>query len=129
MATTEPIGNGLRPALDPEEARLVALMDEFRRRQRKRPDVAVRPWWTPGTGSKGRGTIGFVLEYCPRGVDSAQVVVRTGRVTAEGPAGVREAGIDLRSGWIFDSRDAGCPETFANYLIRLAGQTLGEGSA
>jgi hypothetical protein len=119
-----------RPVMDPAEQRMVGLMEEFRRRQRKRPDVAVRPWWSSGgLASRTAGAIGFVLEYCPHGVASAHIVVRRGRVTVEGPEGTREATIDLTHGWRFDDRDVECPETLANYLLRLASQTLGDGAA
>jgi hypothetical protein len=105
--------------------RLVALIEEFRRRQRIRPDLAVRPWWSPGTdGAPGR--LGCVVEYCPEGRESAEVVVRCGRVTVEGPRGLLEAVLDLESGWVLDGVDAGSPETLANHLLRLADRTLAE---
>jgi hypothetical protein len=105
--------------------RLMALIDEFRRRQRVRPDLAVRPWWSPGAdGAPGR--LGFVVEYCPAGRESAELVVRCGRVTVEGPRGVLEAVLDLESGWVLDGVDAGSPETLANHLLRLADRTLAE---
>jgi hypothetical protein len=105
--------------------RLVALIEEFRRRQRIRPDLAVRPWWSPGAdGVPGR--LGCVVEYCPEGGESAEVVVRCGRVTVEGPKGHLEAVLDLESGWVLDGVDAGSPETLANHLLRLADRTLAE---
>lgn len=112
------------------EARLLALLAEFRRRQRRRPDLAVRPWWTAadGNGTHRRSRLGFVVEYCPAGHESAEVVVRLDRVTVEGPAGVAEAVLDLDGGWLLEGSDTGSPETLANYLLRLADRTLGGGA-
>jgi hypothetical protein len=124
-ADVEGVGWG-EPARMPGPARrLMGLIEEFRRRQRVRPDLAVRPWWSPGAdGAPGR--LGFVVEYCPEGRESAEVVVRAGRVTVEGPRGVLEAALDLESGWVLDGVDAGSPETLANHLLRLADRTLAE---
>jgi hypothetical protein len=118
--------DGGEPARMPGPARrLMGLIEEFRRRQRVRPDLAVRPWWSPGAdGAPGR--LGFVVEYCPEGRESAEVVVRHGRVTVEGPRGVLESVLDLESGWVLDGADAGSPETLANHLLRLADRTLAE---
>jgi len=107
------------------EERLLELLEEFRRRQRRRPDLAVRPWWTPGV-EHGSRRVGFVVEYCPNGRASAEVVVRLDRVTVEGPVGVSEAMLDLDGGWLLDGSDTRSPETLANHLLRLADRTLGE---
>lgn len=107
------------------EQRLRALMEEFRRRQRRRPDLAIRPWWTSG-GDGGARRVGFVVEYCPDGRESAELVVRLDRVTVDGPGGVAEAALDLEDGWLLEGAETGSPETLANYLLRLADRTLGE---
>jgi hypothetical protein len=105
------------------ECRIMELMEEFRRRQQQRPDLAVRPWWTQGKDG-GPPRLGFVVEYCPGGRESAEVVIRGCRVTVEGPGGVLEAGLDLNGGWLLDDVDAGSPETLANHLLRLADRLL-----
>ena len=116
-----------RVTLAPAEEGLVRLMEEFRRRQRRRPDLVVKPWWTPSPPEPGRERLGFVVEYCPNGRQSAELVVRAGRVTVDGPAGALEASLELAGDrWALDGRDAGCPETLTNYLLRLADRTLGE---
>lgn len=128
----ETVGNdGLPPdrirdevSLRPDEERLLALMEEFRRRQRKRPDLVVRPWWSPGPEEVGRARLGFVVEYCPNGRESVELVVRGSRVTVDGPSGAQESRLDLDGAWSLDGEDAGCPETLANYLIRLADRSL-----
>lgn len=125
------------------ESRLLSLMKEFEHRQRRRPELVVRPWWTPtptgdgGAGAGGEavkggpeagrpvGAIGFVVEYCPRGVESAELAVRVDRVRVEGPAGVLERSLDLGAGWWLDGEDRVCPETLANHLLRLADGVLG----
>jgi hypothetical protein len=107
------------------EWRVIELMEEFRRRQQRRPDVAVRPWWTRGE-AVGAERVGFVVEYCPGGRESAELVVRGCRVTVEGPGGVVEAGLDLARGWLLDGLDTGSPETLANHLVRLADRLLEE---
>jgi hypothetical protein len=108
----------------PREERLIQLIEEFRRRQRRCPDLVVRPWWTPAEANGQHPRIGFVLEYCPGGRESVEVVVREDRVTVEGPVGARETGLDLTAGWRLDGTDAGSPETLANYLLRLADRAL-----
>lgn len=112
-------------SLPPDERRLVELMEEFRRRQRRRPDLVVRPWWTAGEDGL-RGRVGFMVEYCPTGSASAEVAVRLERVTVEGPSGATEAALELASGWFLDGSDTKSPETLANHLLRLADRTLGE---
>jgi hypothetical protein len=110
-------------SLSGEEERVIELMREFRHRQQRRPDLAVRPWWSAGeAGTAGR--VGFVVEYCPGGRDSAEMVVRGCRLTVEGPAGVLEAVLDLADGWLLDGLDTGSPETLANHLLRLADRVL-----
>lgn len=114
--------------------RLLRLMEEFRRRQRQRPDLVVRPWWTPvENGAVGHqpphGALGFVIEYCPRGRDTAELAVRRDRVRIEGTSGLREAGLGLSDGWLLEGEDRVCPETLANYLLRLADQLLDEEAA
>lgn len=113
--------SGLRTA----GARLVALLEEFRRRQRMRPDLVVRPWWSPG-GEGAPDRMGFVVEYCPDGRSSVELAVRVGRVTVDGPGGALEAALDLSAGWVFDGAETGSPETLANHLIRLADRALGQ---
>lgn len=109
------------------EERLVRLMEEFRSRQRRRPDLVVRPWWSSGPSEPGRARVGFVVEYCPDGQRSAELRVRGSRVTVDGPVGSIEAVLQLDEGrWELDGRDAGCPETLANHLLRLADRALGE---
>lgn len=116
-----------RVTLAPAEEGLVRLMEEFRRRQRRRPDLVVKPWWTPASPEPGRERLGFVVEYCPHGQQSAELVVRAGRATVDGPGGALEATLDLAGDrWAIDGRDVGCPETLTNHLLRLADRTLGE---
>jgi hypothetical protein len=107
------------------ERRVIQLMEEFQRRQQRRPDLAVRPWWTPAAQG-GAGRVGFVVEYCPGGRESAELVVRGCRLTVEGPGGVVETRMDLARGWMLDGVDTGSPETLANHLLRLADQVLAE---
>jgi hypothetical protein len=107
------------------ERRIMELLEEFRRRQQRRPDLAVRPWWTRGEDG-GPPRVGFVVEYCPGGRESAEMVIRGCRVTVEGPGDVLEASLDLVGGWLLEDVDAGCPETLANYLLRLADRVLDE---
>lgn len=111
------------------ESRLIRLMEEFRERQRESPELVVRPWWSPEAGAgagrrAGRGAVGFVVEYCPRGVESAEVAVRRNRVRVEGPGGVREAMLDLGSGWLLDGADVRCPELLVNHLLGMADRLL-----
>lgn len=113
--------------LEPRGARdrLRRLMEEFRRRQRECPDLVVRPWWVAdGTGS--RAAVGFVVEYCPRGVESAELAIRRDRVRVEGPGGVREARLELETGWLLDGEDRHSPETVANHLLSMADRLLEE---
>lgn len=108
----------------PSEQRLLRLMAEFRRRQRERPDLVVRPWLShdePGSGAMG---IGFVIEYCPDGVSCAELRIRHDRAVVEGPEGAREAVLCLRGGWVFEGTDVRGPELMANHLLRLAAATL-----
>lgn len=120
------------PARSPAEDRLIRLMEEFRRRQRERPDLVVRPWWvSDGAGAAGRlaerrGALGFVVEYCPRGGDSAELAVRPDRVRVEGPAGLREASLELATGWLLAGEDVECAELLANHLLSMADGLLGE---
>lgn len=118
---------GVEQRMEPPaaERRLVELMEEFRGRQRRRPDLVVRPWWTPVEGGL-RKRVGFVVEYCPTGRTSAEVIVRLERVTVDGPGGVVEARLDLGSGWWLDGTDTRSPQTMANYLLRLADRALAE---
>lgn len=114
-----------------ESDRLQSLLEEFRRRQRQRPDLAVRPWWTSGGGESGGGegsriVAGFVVEYCPRGVDSVEIAVRPDRVRVEGSGGLRESSLDLGAGWYLDGADVRCPELMANHLLSMADRLLGE---
>lgn len=109
--------------------RMMELMHEFRRRQRSRPDLVVRPWWAPAAESNGGrgagpGAVGFVVEYCPRGVVSAELAVRLDRVRVEGPGGALHGTLDLEEGWRLDGEDRVCPETLANYLLRMADEVL-----
>jgi hypothetical protein len=110
--------------LPPAEGRLIRLMEEFRRRQRQRPDLVVRPWWTPPGEDGTTARVGFVVEYCPGGRESAELVVRGDRVTVDGPRGAREAPLDLAAGWGLDGTDTRSPETLANHLLRLADGVL-----
>lgn len=112
--------------LAPQERRLAGLMSEFRRRQRLRPDLVVRSWWTPAREGDASPRFGFVLEYCPRGSVSVELAVRGDRVTVEGPAGTREVPLFLCDGWRIGDQDAGSPETLANHLLRLADRALDE---
>jgi hypothetical protein len=120
------------PARGPAEERLIRLMEEFRDRQRRCPNLVVRPWWTAREedgGGAGRMTMGFVVEYCPAGVDSAELAVRRDRVRVEGPGGVLLGVLDLAEGWLLDGRDRACPETMANYLLRMADEVLENAAA
>lgn len=134
-AGEEPGGPGVREDVTPgpigifpaAEQRLLRLMAEFRRRQRERPDLVVRPWLSHGQEHGAGPSIGFVLEYCPGGDAWAEVRVRHDRAVAEGPAGTREAGLDLRDGWLFEGADVRGPELMANHLLRLAGRALAAG--
>jgi hypothetical protein len=112
--------------LSPTEVRLAELMEEFRSRQRRRPDLVVRPWWIATAALTGRPRLGFVIEYCPTGRNSVEVVVRSDRVTIDGPTGALEAELDLGSGWLLDGSETGSPETLANHLLRLADRALDE---
>ena len=114
--------------LQPDDEGIIRLMEEFRRRQRRRPDLVVRPWWTPPRDIQGHPRVGFVVEYCPDGRDSAELLVRADRVTVDGPTGALDAALELGGGsWGIDGRDAACPETLANYLLRMADRVLQEG--
>ena len=121
--------------------RLILLMEEFRRRERRRPELVVRPWWVPGSPgdaprpSKGGspsfrslcpplGAVGFIVEYCPGGVESAELAVRVDRVRVEGASGVVEGRLDLRTGWVLDGADRQCAETLANHLLGMADGVL-----
>jgi hypothetical protein len=102
-------------------------MTEFVRRQRECPNLVVKPWFGaagPTGRSSRRGAGGFVVEYCPGGVESVELAVGAGRVRAEGPGGVREARLDLSEGWLLEGHDRACPVTLANHLLRLADQLL-----
>ncbi len=110
--------------LAPHEERLLRLLAEFRRRQRQRPDLVVRPWWTPVPEGSAAPRLGFVLEYCPDGAASVELTVRGNRVTVEGPFGAANVPLSLATGWEIDGVDAGSPETMANHLIRWADQAL-----
>jgi hypothetical protein len=115
--------------LPPADQRLIRLIQEFRRRQRRCPDLVVRPWWTqPGAGG-ATPRLGFVMEYCPGGRASAELVVRADRVTVEGPRGAQESRLNLKDGWELDGTDTGSPETLANHLLRLADRLLEEDEA
>lgn len=114
---------------DTVKERVMELMEEFRRRQRNRPDLVVRPWWAQdeesnGSRQGGPGAVGFVVEYCPGGVASAELAVRSDRVRVEGPGGTLDGKLDLKEGWHLDGEDRVCPETLANYLLRMADQVL-----
>ncbi len=118
------------PARGPADERLVRLMEEFRTWQRRCPNLVVRPWWMPGEAGAGRqAEMGFVVEYCPRGVESAEIAVRRDRIRVEGPGGMRTAVLDLTGGWFMDDQDRVCPETLANYLLRLADEVLENAAA
>lgn len=108
------------------ERRLTRLMKEFSRRQRERPDLVVRPWWSSRDAGGGRRAVGFVVEYCPHGVESAEMAVRPDRVRVEGPCGLREAPLELDNGWWIAGEDVGCPELLANHLLSIADRLLGE---
>ena len=109
-------------AFPPAEQRLLRLMAEFRRRQRERPDLVVRPWFSGAAADSGG--IGFVVEYCPRGSPCAEIRIRHDRALAQGPAGQADAVLGLEKGWLFDDADVRGPELMANHLIRLAETTL-----
>ena len=111
-------------AFPPAEQRLLRLMAEFRRRQRGRPDLVVRPWLSHGDPAGAEPGVGFVVEYCPEGRAAAELRVRHDRAVAEGPAGLREAALCLRTGWRYEGADVRGPELMANHLLRLAGATL-----
>ena len=117
-------GPGVVGAFPAAEQRLLRLMAEFRRRQRERPDMVVRPWLSHVAEGAADPGIGFVVEYCPRGGDIAELRVRHDRVVAEGPAGSAEASLSLRTGWRFDGAEVRGPELMANHLLRLAERTL-----
>jgi hypothetical protein len=108
------------------------LMEAFRERQRERPELVVRPWWSSDVAdAKGRVTgrraaIGFVVEYCPRGIESAEIAVRPGRVRVEAPGGVRESPLDLTAGWHLDGADVRCAELLVNHLLGMADRLLDE---
>jgi hypothetical protein len=112
----------------PSDERLIRLMTEFRRRQQRCPNLVVRPWWTT-SGDGERLRVGFVVEYCPHGRESAELVVRQGRVTVDGPAATCDATLDLVDRWELDGVDTRSPETLANHLLRLADGVLGEEEA
>lgn len=116
------------PARGLEEERLGRLMEEFRERQRRRPELVVRPWWAQGPdGPPGRrGSLGFVVEYCPDGVQSVEIAVRLDRVRLDGPGGVRELGLALEAGWWLDGEDTGSPALLANHLLSRADGLLSE---
>ncbi len=118
-------GGGASPGAAGE--RLVRLLGEFRRRQRRSPELVVRPWWAPGPGGvRAGGARGFVVEYSPDGVRSVELAVRRDRARLEGPVGTRELSLDLGAGWILEGRDTACPETLANHLLSRADRLLGE---
>jgi hypothetical protein len=108
----------------PTDRRMNELMEEFRDRQRQRPDLVVRAWWTAVGGSRVRR--GFVVEYCPLGRESVHLAVRGNRVTVDGPGGARDAALELTVGWILDGVDTSSPQTLANHLLRMADTVLGE---
>ncbi len=112
------------------EERLTLLMEEFQRRQAERPELVVRPWWISGSrgddGDAPRRITGFVVEYCPRGVESAELAIRPDRVRVEGPRGLREAPLDLEAGWRLAGRDVSCPRLMTNHLLSMADRLLGE---
>jgi hypothetical protein len=114
-------GGGVAPAT----RRLTELMEEFRHRERQRPDLVVRPWWATGPAGD-RLSQGFVVEYCPAGRESAEIVVRGSRVTVDGPGGVTETRLDLDQGWVLGGLDTRSPQTLLNHLLRLADAVLGE---
>lgn len=110
------------------ERRLTRLMQEFRRRQSERPDMVVRPWWT-ASGELELGseiTTGFVVEYCPRGVESAELAIRRDRVRVEGPGGLQELSLDLSESWRLAGDEVTCPELMVNHLLAVADRLLGE---
>lgn len=120
------------PARGPGDERLIRLMEEFRARQRRCPNLVVRPWWTPaerGDAPARRAALGFVVEYCPRGMESAEIAVHRDRVRVEGPGGMRTAVLELVGGWMMDGQDRVCPETLANYLLRMADEVLDDAAA
>jgi hypothetical protein len=112
------------------DERLVRLMEEFQRRQSERPELVVRPWWTSGGAGDEEGAsrriTGFVVEYCPRGVESAELAIRPNRVRVEGPGGLREAPLDLETGWRLAGQDVSCPRLMTNHLLSMADRLLGE---
>lgn len=112
--------------LPPREARLLQLMEEFFRRQRRCPNLVVRPWWTAPGGDGVPMRVGFVVEYCPRGRESVELVVRSARVTVDGRLDALEAELDLDDGWALGGTETGSPETLANHILRLADRALEE---
>ena len=117
-----------RVTLDPPERRILDIIEEFRRRQRRRPDLVVRPWWTPPGRAQPDGPprIGFVLEYCPGGRETVELRLSRAGVVVEGPGGRREATVDLEDGWRLGGMDTGSPEILVNRLFQLADAVLGE---
>jgi hypothetical protein len=125
-AGLERSGEGDVPTEDVSIAqRLTELMEEFRHRERQRPDLVVRPWWTTDAWGN-RLSQGFVVEYCPTGGESAEIVVRGTRVTVDGPGGVTETRLDLDRGWVLGGLDTRSPQTLMNHLLRLADASFGE---
>jgi hypothetical protein len=108
------------------------LLEAFQERQRKRPELVVRPWWSSdvaavgGRASAGSAAIGFVVEYCPRGIESAEIAVRPGRVRVEVSGGVHESPLDLSGGWHLDGTDVQCAELLVNHLLGIADRLLDE---
>ncbi|HSH44271.1 MAG TPA: hypothetical protein VK966_00310 [Longimicrobiales bacterium] len=117
-------GSGPQSTFPPAEQRLLRLMAEFRRRQRARPDLVVRPWWSPVAAESEHPGVGFVVEYCPDGGASAELRVRSHCATVDGPGGSTHAVLALEAGWCFEGEDVGSPELLANHLLRLAGRIL-----
>lgn len=114
-------------AFPPPEQRLLRLMAEFRRRQRERPDLVVRPWLSHGDAAASGPAVGFVVEYCPRGRAAAELRVRHDRAVADGPAGTLEVALCLCAGWRYEGADVRGPELMANHLLRLAERVLEAG--
>lgn len=111
-------------AFPPVEQRLLRLMGEFRRRQRMRPDLVVRPWWTPVDADAETPGVGFVVEYCPEGGASAELRIRADRAVVDTPHGSAEARLSLEDGWHFEGEQVAGPELLANHLLRLASRIL-----
>lgn len=120
----ERAGDGTPSAFPPAEQRLLRLMAEFRRRQRTRPDLVVRPWWSPVAAESEHPGVGFVVEYCPDGGASAELRVRADRATVDAPGGSTHAVLALEDGWCFEGEDVRSPELLANHLLRLASRIL-----